>query len=90
MTNVTKALDAHGDRVAVDGHSGTVSAERATTRDISLLTLSEAACVLRISRRQLTRILQTGELPTVRVGHRRLVDARDLVAYVEQHREVRS
>jgi excisionase family DNA binding protein len=45
---------------------------------IELLTLSEAADALRLSRRTLQRLISSGALPTVRIGQRRLVRAVDL------------
>jgi len=53
---------------------------------IELLTLPEAADALRLSRRTLQRLISTGELPTVRIGHRTLIRAEDLRSLVARSR----
>jgi excisionase family DNA binding protein len=40
-----------------------------------------------ISRGSIYSLIQAGTLPTVRVGRRRMVDTRDLSAFIDAHRE---
>jgi excisionase family DNA binding protein len=49
-----------------------------------LLTVKEAAALLRLGRTTLyTGALATGELPSIRIGSRRLIRADDLAAFIE-------
>lgn len=48
------------------------------------LTLTEAAAVLEVSRPTLDRIIERGEIDSVRIGLRRKVRPRDLQSYVER------
>lgn len=43
----------------------------------------DAADLLGVGRTTIRRLAATGELPTVRIGRRRLVHIDDLIAYVE-------
>jgi len=54
------------------------------TRDTSWLlkTLADSAAQLAVSKSTLRRIIKAGTLATVRVSGRRLVDSRDLDAFV--------
>lgn len=55
-----------------------------------LLTVNEAAALLRMNRCTLYRgALATGELPSVRIGSRRLIRADDLAAFIDSSREER-
>jgi excisionase family DNA binding protein len=47
-----------------------------------LKTLDDSAAQLAVSKSTLRRIIKAGTLSTVRVGGRRLVDSRDLDAFV--------
>ena len=51
-----------------------------------LMTIREAAKALRISERTLWRIMQRGDLQTVRIGHCLRFDPADLRAYVERQK----
>jgi len=50
------------------------------------LNLGEVAAALRVSRPTLNRILQKGGPPTVRIGERQRVLAKDLEAWLERQR----
>jgi len=50
-----------------------------------LLSLGQAAERLSITTRYLHTLLRRGELPTVRIGKRRLIRVRDLDAFVDRH-----
>ncbi|CPR93905.1 DNA-binding protein, excisionase family [Mycobacteroides abscessus subsp. abscessus] len=54
--------------------------------DASLLTIPEAAAELRISERQLFRIMAHGDVRTVHLGRRTLVQYRDLLKFVDERR----
>jgi excisionase family DNA binding protein len=51
-----------------------------------LFTPDEAAGRLRISDRQLRRLIQRGELRAVRFGKKTLIDPADLVAFIAAHK----
>lgn len=52
---------------------------------VELLTLPEAAERLKVSRRGLARLVANRELPSVRIGRRRLITSRAIAAYVAAH-----
>jgi excisionase family DNA binding protein len=52
-----------------------------------LVSTAEAAQRLGIGRTLLWRLLQTGELPSMHIGDRRLIAVADLEAFVERQRE---
>ncbi|MGY0386407.1 helix-turn-helix domain-containing protein [Nocardioides sp. WG-D5] len=52
-----------------------------------LLTLEEAADQLRISVDSLLRAANYGQIATVRIGRRRLIDPADLEAFITESRE---
>jgi excisionase family DNA binding protein len=54
-----------------------------------LLSLEEARARLGIGRTLLYAVLSNGQLPSVRIGERRLIAVRDLEAFIERRREVR-
>ncbi len=54
-----------------------------------LLTVPEVAKRLRLSRGRTYILLAKGELPRIRVGGAVRIDARDLEAYLQAHREAR-
>jgi excisionase family DNA binding protein len=54
-----------------------------TTRGRFLLSVTEAADILGISRAYAYRLVAAGDLPTVRIGSLRRVRISDLVAYVD-------
>lgn len=60
----------------------------ANTSDIApeLLTRDRAATRLGISTRMLDRLTATGELPTIRIGARTLIDPADIAALVASRR----
>lgn len=51
-----------------------------------LLTVREAADVLRVSERTLWTLTHSGELPSVRVGRSVRYDANDLAAWIESRK----
>ena len=50
---------------------------------MALLTMSETEAELRLSRRHVSTLTLTGELPSVRIGRRRLVRREDLDRFIE-------
>jgi excisionase family DNA binding protein len=54
----------------------------ATTPHPDLLTLSEAAELLRVSRATAYRLVSAGELPALRVGHGLRIDRAELHEYL--------
>lgn len=52
-----------------------------------LITVTEAAERLGLSRSKMYELLAAGEMPSVRIGRTRRIDTEDLVAFVEQHRQ---
>ena len=57
------------------------------TAEPILLTLKEAADQLQVSVDTLVRRANVGEIPTIRIGRRRLVSPADLEAFIAQQRE---
>jgi len=60
------------------------------TPESPLFTLQEAAAYLRLRERAMRSIRQRGEIPVVRVGHKRgriLFHKADLDAYIDEHTE---
>lgn len=62
----------------------------ASARMEPLLTVSEAASFLSVSRRQVYLLIERGELPTVRVGTRIRLIPEEMRAYLERDREERA
>jgi excisionase family DNA binding protein len=56
---------------------------KAVREELTLLTLAEAAALLRVSTRTLRNARDKGQLPMVRIGRRCLVHPRDLAAFIE-------
>jgi excisionase family DNA binding protein len=54
---------------------------------MTLLTVREALAMLRISRHLLYGYIQRNELPSVKLGKRRLFREADLLHFIERHRE---
>lgn len=52
-----------------------------------LLTMAEAADELRLSPRQVERLVKAGQLPSVVIGSARRIDRDDLRAFVVEHRQ---
>lgn len=52
----------------------------------TLLTPTDAARRVGISSRSLYRFILSGELRSVKIGRRRLVDPADLAAFIEAHK----
>jgi excisionase family DNA binding protein len=67
--------------------SHTASEGYTRQRPTPLLTITETAEVLGVVRSTVFRLLADGQLPAVRVGHRRRIRQEDLAAYLERHRE---
>lgn len=55
----------------------------------ALLTLEEAASILSLSPRTLSRLLRRGEIPTVRIGRLVRVRTSDIHSWVERQDEMR-
>jgi len=54
-----------------------------------LLTLKEVAERLRVGRTTVWKLRRSGALPTVRIGRKVLVDARDLEAFIQERKSRR-
>ena len=52
----------------------------------TLLSVEQAAESLGISRPLVARMIASGELPSLRIGRRRLLDAADLAAWVDRRK----
>ena len=52
----------------------------------TLLTLAESRDRLRLGKGRLNQLVQSGELPSISIGRRRLVSESDLAEFVEAHR----
>jgi len=90
-----EAAKAQGPRIApkaAGGRSeGKVSRERGRDHNAAqLIGIEDVRRALAIGERACWRLVSTGELPTVRIGRRRLVDVRDLERFIEAHREGRA
>jgi excisionase family DNA binding protein len=55
----------------------------------ALLTLAESRDRLRLGKGRLNQLVQSGELPSIVIGRRRLVSEADLARFVDDHREGR-
>ena len=53
-----------------------------------LLSIEEVAEVLRVSQRSVYRLLGRGELPSLKVGHRTLVEPRDVRQFIDDQRRL--
>ena len=60
--------------------------EQPITLEVLLLTIDEAAKVLRIHRATVSRMIKAGELPCVRVQARKLVHIEDLRSFIDNQR----
>jgi excisionase family DNA binding protein len=56
-------------------------------RILPLLTVQEVCELLRVSKATVTRLAQSKELSSVRVGKRLLFDTRDIEAFIEAHKQ---
>lgn len=54
----------------------------------ALYSLRETAAALTISERGLRILIETGSLPTVSIGKRRMVAAEDLRSFIDQRRRI--
>ncbi|MHB8512193.1 MAG: helix-turn-helix domain-containing protein [Actinomycetota bacterium] len=52
--------------------------------DFGLLTVSEVAQILRLSRARLYELIAAGTLPSVRIGHARRIRRSDLKQFIAQ------
>ena len=50
-----------------------------------LLTVDETIRVLRLGRTRVNGLLRAGELPSIKIGHRRFVRRKDLERFLEAH-----
>jgi excisionase family DNA binding protein len=57
------------------------------TETPTLLTIPEAAERLRVHRNTLLKLLQRGELGSVRIGKRRLIPAQEIDRFIKNHTE---
>lgn len=65
-------------------HSGAVNAAPV---DSLLLSLNGAACALGLGRRKTWELAQSGEIPTIRIGRRRLVPRAALEQWIADRTE---
>lgn len=66
----------------------TSQARRTLALPVRLLSLRDAAAYLSLSYWTLRKLVRSGELPSVRVGRRILVDREDIDAWVTEHKEM--
>jgi excisionase family DNA binding protein len=59
------------------------------TRDVFLLRYRDAAQLIGVSDRTLRGLVYRGELPSIRIGGRRLIAVADLELFVAERREER-
>ena len=57
---------------------------------MNLLTLTETQGRLRLGKVRIWQLTASGELPSVKIGKRRLIDEADLARFIDAHREGRS
>lgn len=67
--------------------NGAPRADHRTHTPESLMTLKEVAALLRVSDWTLSRLVNTGALPTVRIGRRRLIAPADYASFIAAQRE---
>ena len=60
----------------------------AVSRPPKLLSVPDAARSLDVSERFVWSLLSTGELTSVKLGRRRLIDVRDIERFIEKHKGV--
>lgn len=63
------------------------SAATATAVLEPLMSIDEVASVLRISHRGVYRLIERGEIPTLKVGHRTLVEPAEVRAFIANQRQ---
>lgn len=56
------------------------------TVDTPHMTLAETALYMTLSRRKVGALVTSGELPSSKIGRRRIVDRKDVDAYIARHR----
>lgn len=64
--------------------------QRPTATQPRLLSLRDAAAALSLSHWTVRELIWRGDLPSVRVGRRILVDVRDLDAFIERNKQTES
>ncbi len=52
-----------------------------------VVTIAEAGEMLRIKRTKMHELVWQGEIPSVKIGTRRVIAVEDLRAYIDSHRE---
>jgi excisionase family DNA binding protein len=63
---------------------------RSFASQVRLLSLRDAAAYLSLSHWTLRELIWRGELPSVRVGRRILIDSKDLDAWIERNKQTES
>jgi excisionase family DNA binding protein len=58
----------------------------AASVNVDLLTLTESAAALRISKPTLYRLMETGELATVKIRRRTFIERGELTRFIARHR----
>jgi|tagenome__1003787_1003787.scaffolds.fasta_scaffold20972672_4 excisionase family DNA binding protein len=58
------------------------------TEQPELMTVDETIRVLRLGRTRVNEILRSGDLPSYKLGRRRLVRRRDVEEWIERHKDV--
>lgn len=77
----------HEKTPGLGGPTGRIERSHSRHNAEPLLSVPEAAARLGIGKRSVWRMLDTGELPSIRLGRRRLIDPRDLASLIERRRE---
>lgn len=56
-----------------------------TPRPIKLLTPAEVAAMLKLSRKTVYRLLQRGDIPSIKIGRKRIVQREWVMEYLDEH-----
>ena len=59
-----------------------------TTEQPELLTVDETIRTLRLGRTRVNEVLHSGDLPSYKLGRRRLVRRQDIEEWLERHKDV--
>ena len=84
MSPVTDAFQHIIEQAVESGVRKALNLSEATNR--RLLTITEAAIYLALSKREVYNMIATGELPAVTHGRRKMLDIRDLEEWIRRNK----